>query len=176
LGCGEGWLTRKMTETGIIAHGFDATPELIALARKKGGAAYDVLDFEAIENGQLLPNGPYDAAIFNFSIYQKEGLTLLLRQVLNNLSGHGTLLIQTLHPFYLQENGFGYRSQWLSDSWKGLPGNFIDGHSWYARTWSDWNNLITGLPKVSCTTREVTNSDHKPISLLFTLKKYNGSI
>ncbi len=175
LGCGEGWLTRSLSELGIEAYGFDATSALIKLALEKGNETYHVLKFDTIAKGIPLPGAPYEAAVFNFSIYQKEGLDQLLLQVLNNLTSTGVLLIQTLHPFYLQEHGFGYRSQWLSDAWKGLPGKFKDGHSWYARTLDDWTNLISKFP-VSFDLDEIINEEEKPISLLLTLKKCNENV
>jgi SAM-dependent methyltransferase len=173
LGCGEGWLTREMMNLGIDAHGFDATPALVQRAKEKGAGTYYILKFESIEKGKPLPHGPYDGAVFNFSIYQKDHLELLLGNVLKNLADNGVLLIQTLHPSHLTENGFTYESQWLKDSWKGLSGNFTDGHAWFARTLEDWVNLVTRIPHISFSLKEIVNDNKKPISLLLILKKKN---
>lgn len=174
LGCGEGWLCREMTKNQIEAIGFDATAALIEMARTKGSERYYALQFEQIINGQPLPDTPFDGAVFNFSLYQKDHLNLLFREILNALDDKGILLVQTLHPFFLIENKFGYRSQWLQDSWLGLPGNFKDGHSWYARTMEDWMELISKIPSTSFEVREITNNEKKPLSLLIIITKENG--
>lgn len=171
LGCGEGWLTREMTKLRIEAHGFDGTWELIQLAKKKGPKSYNVLDFESLEKGKLLPGAPYNLGIFNFSIYQKDGLDFLLINVLRSLTTNGVLLIQTLHPFYLVNNGFTYESQWLSDSWKGLPGHFIDGHRWYARTFEEWAQLLNSLKGITFSFKEVIDDKKQPISLIISIHK-----
>ncbi|MGD1946863.1 MAG: class I SAM-dependent methyltransferase [Croceivirga sp.] len=171
LGCGEGWLTREMTKNGVHAHGFDAVSEFIELAAKKGVGTFTVLSYDEIIKNTFLPHGSYDGVVFNFSIYQKEGLFSLLKTVLNSLTKHGKLIIQTLHPFYLLKKGFSYESQWLSDSWKGLPGNFSDGHPWYARTLEDWTQLIADLPNASFTIKEVVNDTKEPVSLILIISK-----
>ncbi|BFP39568.1 hypothetical protein FGF1_04130 [Flavobacteriaceae bacterium GF1] len=172
LGCGEGWLTREMTKLGITAHGFDATAELIQFAQKKGPEAYHILSFERIAEGEPLPHSPYDGAVFNFSLYLKDHTAPLLQRTLECLTNNGILLIQTLHPFYLMENGFGYQSQWLSNSWEGLSGNFSYGHPWYARTLQDWIHLLAQIPNTSFEVQEITNDAKRPVSLLLILKKH----
>ncbi|MEM1258178.1 MAG: class I SAM-dependent methyltransferase [Bacteroidota bacterium] len=176
LGCGEGWLCREMSKNQIEAVGFDATRALLKIAKEKGNETYYPLEFGEIIKGRPLPKAPFTGAVFNFSLYQKNHLDLLFQEVLNSLDRKGILLIQTLHPFYLIANGFGYRSQWLRDSWKGLPGNFEDGHSWYARTMEDWIELISKIPQISFKIHEVINDKGKPLSLLIILKKRHGKI
>jgi hypothetical protein len=80
-------------------------------------------------------------------------------------------VIQTLHPYFLIENGLPYQSQWLSDSWKGLPGNFTDGHSWYARTMEDWIEVLNMVEQSKFSFKEILNNEHKPISLIIEISK-----
>ncbi|TAI49291.1 class I SAM-dependent methyltransferase [Flagellimonas allohymeniacidonis] len=171
LGCGEGWLTREMAQLGIETTGFDAIKSLLVEASKKGPETYHQLTFEDIINGLEIPEAPFDAAIFNFCLYLKDNLRLLLENTLSNLVPMGHVLIQTLHPFFLIQNGFRYESQWLSDSWKGLPGNFKDGHSWYARTFEDWVNLLSALEDIAFEISEIKNDEEKPISLIIKIRK-----
>lgn len=171
LGCGEGWLTREMSALGLHAVGFDVTEALLKEARKSGTECYYQLSFEAIISEVLIPEEPFDAAIFNFCLYIKEGLVPLLQQMLTKLIPNGYLVIQTLHPFFLIQNGFEYKSQWLSNSWKGLPGNFQEGHSWYARTFEDWINLISSLENTAFEIQEIKNEENNPISLILKIKK-----
>ena len=166
IGCGEGWLTRSMTAMGKNASGIDAIEQLLLSARTKGPETYHQMRYEDIILGKPIPGGPYDAAVFNFCLYQKDGLDRLLMATKNQLSSEGEILIQTLHPFFLFDNGLAYKSQTISNSWKGLPGNFIDGHEWYARTFEDWVDTITesGLKISGC--REIVNSEKRPVSLI----------
>nr|WP_299340969.1 class I SAM-dependent methyltransferase [Allomuricauda sp.] len=171
LGCGEGWLTREMTRLGMESVGFDAVESLLDEARKQGQENYHRLTFEDIISRKPIPQAPFDAAVFNFCLYLKDDLAPLLENTLSNLVPEGHLVIQTLHPFFLIQNEFDYKSQWLSDSWKGLPGNFKDGHAWYARTFEDWVNTLSSFRKIQFEMKEVKNDDEKPISLILKIKK-----
>lgn len=171
IGCGEGWLTREISKMGFQAVGFDAIEDLIVDAKKKGTQDYDVLTFEDIIEGNPIPYAPFDAAVFNFCLYLEEGLQKLLENTLKSISNNGYIIIQTLHPFFLIQSGLPYKSQWLSDAWKGLPGNFEDGHSWYARTFENWMQILGTLKEVKVDFQEVLNDDEKPISLIIKIKK-----
>ncbi len=176
LGCGEGWLTRELTKREITAYGFEAIAPLIEHARTKGPETYHQFTFEAIINGVPLPNLPFDLAVFNFCLYLEEGLSPLLQNTLNALTPDGHLVIQTLHPYFLIQNGKGYQSQWLSNSWKGLPGNFKNGHAWYARTFEDWSTLISELETVTFQITEVVDDHKHPVSLIIVIKKHSKDV
>ena len=171
IGCGEGWLTREMGKLGWDATGLDAIECLVLEARKKSDESFHVLTFEEIIDGKPMLNAPFDAAVFNFCLYLKDGLRELLLNTLKQLSPNGTIVIQTLHPFFLLQNGLPYKSQWLSNSWKGLPGDFTDGHSWYARTMEDWVAELNRLENINFSMKEIVNDEEKPISLIIKIKK-----
>lgn len=171
VGCGEGWLTRSLGTMGKYAVGLDAIAQLLENAKKKGGGTYYRMSYEDIILGNPIPEAPYDAAVFNFCLYQKEGLGQLLKQIKNVLSENGYIAVQTLHPFFLLQNKMAYKSQWLDDSLKGLPGNFTDGHSWYARTFESWISVFKKAGLQLHQLQEVTNDDHKPISVIFILSE-----
>lgn len=171
IGCGEGWLTREMGKLGWKATGVDAIGALIQEAKNKGSESYHVLTFEDIATGTPIPNEPFDVGVFNFCLYLKEDLIPLLENTLNNISDSGSIVIQTLHPYFLIQNELPYQSQWLSDSWKGLPGNFEDGHSWYARTVEDWVNELNCIKGIRFFLKEIVNDTQKPVSLLIKITK-----
>lgn len=171
IGCGEGWLTREMEKMGWEATGLDAIESLVLEARKNSEADFHVFTYENIIDGKPMPNAPFDASVFNFCLYLKDGLTELLSNTLKQLSPNGTIVIQTLHPFFLLQNGLPYKSQWLSDSWKGLPGDFTDGHSWYARTLEDWVAELNRLENINFSMKEIVNDEEKPISLIIKINK-----
>ena len=171
IGCGEGWLTREMGKMGWEATGLDAIQSLISEARKKSSDTFHVSTYEDIMAEKPIENGPFDAAVFNFCLYAKDHLPLLLGNTLKQITARGSIVIQTLHPFFLVQSGFSYKSQWLSDSWKGLPGDFTDGHAWYARTLEDWIHEINSLENVGFTIKEILNDQGNPISLIIKITK-----
>ncbi|WP_047246336.1 class I SAM-dependent methyltransferase [Maribacter thermophilus] len=166
IGCGEGWLTRSISNMGKHAVGLDATEALLKNARKKGSEEYYNITYDEIVNGKAHPPAPFDTAIFNFSLYQEKGLDILLKKVKELLTPDGSIIIQTLHPYFIIANGLQYQSQLISDSWKGLPGNFTDGHGWYARTFEDWTKVIQAAGLYTSYMKEVTNDQDHPISLI----------
>ncbi|RAJ09150.1 class I SAM-dependent methyltransferase [Arenibacter echinorum] len=171
VGCGEGWLTRSLGTMGKSVVGLDAIPKLLENAEKKGDGTYYQMSYEDIILGKPIPEAPYDAAVFNFCLYQREGLSQLLKQVKKALSENGYIAIQTLHPYFLLQNDLEYKSQWINDSWKGLPGNFTDGHSWYARTFESWMSVIKKAGLQLHQLQEVTNDNNKPLSVIFILSE-----
>lgn len=171
MGCGEGWLSRHMTSMGKKTVGIDAISMLLDTARSKGLETYYQMSYEEIAEGRPIPEAPFDAVVFNFSIYQKELLYSLLKEVNKILTNGGFTIIQTLHPFYLVQSGLDYRGQWINDSWKGLPGNFTEGHSWYARTFADWINVFNECNLAICELKEIKNEKLEPISVIFKIEK-----
>ncbi|WP_246474264.1 class I SAM-dependent methyltransferase [Arenibacter arenosicollis] len=171
VGCGEGWLTRSLIGMGKYVVGLDAIPQLLDNAKNKGAGTFYQMSYKEIELGNPVPDAPYDAVVFNFCLYQREGLSQLLKQIKNVLSENGYIAIQTLHPFFLTQNNLDYKSQWINDSWNGLPGNFTDGHAWYARTFESWMSVFKKAGLQLHHFQEVTNDDKKPVSVIFILSE-----
>lgn len=170
VGCGEGWLTRELSKNGIESIGIDATQELISIAKSKSEHNFYQLTYEEIIASKEIPNAPFDLVVFNFSIYNKDGLVELLSKLKNKLTPKGKIVIQTLHPFFLLSNNLEYKSQWIDDSWKGLKGNFVNGHSWYARTLEEWICTFKKSDLNLLEIKEVNNSELSPISIIFVLQ------
>lgn len=171
VGCGEGWLTTVLSNSGKQVVGIDAVEALLQHARSKSDVPFLKMTFEEITSGIPIPHGPFDLAVFNFCLYQKDGLTDLLTQTKKRLVKTGAILIQTLHPYFLMEQQLPYESQWLQDSWKGLDGNFTNGHHWFARTFEDWHTELQRIPDTKISFKEITNTCGKPLSLIITIKK-----
>jgi hypothetical protein len=96
-------------------------------------------------------------------------MATLLKKTKNNIKPEGLIIIQTLHPSFIMKNGDGYLSQWFTDSWKGLPGDFCDGHSWYARTFEDWIKVFVENDLNLLKVKEILNYDKEPVSILFVI-------
>lgn len=141
MGCGEGWLTHQLTGTGIKSVGIDATQGLIDKAKARGGQFFVKSYEEIIESGEVTES-PYEAVVFNFCLYHDKETESLLKTVRNFLQGRKLVIIQTLHPFAFIGTDFVYENQWITDSWKGLKGNFHSPHKWYYRTLEGWMTTI----------------------------------
>ncbi|TRX50927.1 methyltransferase domain-containing protein [Fulvivirga sp. M361] len=168
LGCGEGWLTRALNELNIPTTGIDATPALIDRAKKQGNGVFDVLSFEEIIKGNPISGAPYEAIVLNFCLYMKEETIQLLNALKNHLEGERLIIIQTLHPISFQLVKMKYEDQWLDDSWKGLPGNFVLPHRWYFRTLSCWLETLTSCGLILKAIEEpMAEEADKPSSIIF---------
>ena len=169
VGCGEGWLTRRLSKMGKRATGVDAIETLLAYARSRGPEPYQCLSYADIIAGNAIINAPFDTAVFNFSLYRKDDVDILFKIIKGQLTDQGYIVVQTLHPYFLIQNGLEYKSQMIRDSWKGLPGNFTGGHSWYARTLGDWVKLVTSADLKIVDIKETLNAENKPISLILAI-------
>jgi 2-polyprenyl-3-methyl-5-hydroxy-6-metoxy-1,4-benzoquinol methylase len=170
LGCGEGWLVRELSHSGISCTGIDASTLLIENAQTKGKQNFLAISYEEIIENPKIQGIPFDAIIFNFSLFLKEETEVLLKSLKVNLSPKGYIFIQSIHPTYLFKNSLPYKSQWIADSWAGLNGDFTDPHPWFLRTFSDWIKLFNtcGLELISL--KEPTNNELQPVSVIFVLQ------
>lgn len=165
IGCGEGWLCRALAATGVAMTGIDATPALIAAARRQGGAGerYLQASYEAILE---LPLPPVDAAVCNFSLFGEQSVARLLQRLPQRLCPQGVVLIQTLHPLIVAADN--YRDGWRAGSWAGLGEGFSAPAPWYFRTLSGWFKLFSAsaLDLLEC--REPLDPvSQRPLSILF---------
>lgn len=169
LGCGEGWLSRKLNDAGIATVGIDATPELIDKAKAEGGEFY-VRTYEKIIEDNVVPSTPYEAVVFNFCLYQKDETEDILKATKNFLQKRRLVIIQTLHPFAFLSADFVYQDQWLDDSWKGLKGGFHSPHKWYYRTLEGWMSTIAACDlKVESIKEPKAQDASTPSSIIFIL-------
>ncbi|XLS27854.1 class I SAM-dependent methyltransferase [Flavobacteriaceae bacterium M23B6Z8] len=169
LGCGEGWLTRELSKNGKLAVGIDGTEALIKKARQLGNENFYHLSYEDIIAKKSIPEAPYDLAAFNFCLYQKEETPVLLKEVKKALTPKGQIVIQTLHPFFLKASELPYKNQWINDAWKGLPGNFTDGHPWYAQTFEGWSDTFRASGLQVAEIKEVSNDKGDLLSVIFSV-------
>ena len=176
IGCGEGWLVRRLRELGRAANGVDAARRLIVRAKAFDEGSCAVQTFQQISHGELLAFGPYDAAVLNLCIYEQESTANLLSEVVSQLQGSRLLFIQSLHPLSISKFRKPYQDQWMDDTWKGLDGNFTSTHSWYYRTFSGWTKLFNDVSlKVLHAAEPLSSTRSEPPSIIFTLTKYQDN-
>ncbi len=170
MGCGEGWLTRALSNNSNKVVGIDSTEALLKNARSKGPQNFYNITYEEIIKGKEIPETPFEAIIFNFCLYQNNQVSTLLKSIKKLLFKPGLVFLQTLHPSFLIQNNLAYKCQWIEDSWKGLKGNFVHPHSWYARTLEDWICIFNENNFRLVELKEPVNAEGSPLSILFVLR------
>lgn len=139
IGCGEGWLTRALSDEGLTVTGLDAMPEFIREASNSGPGRYLCMSYEELAERGLLQT--FDAAVCNFSLLGHESVDALIRRIPTLLNPGGRLIVQTINP-NLERGKDSYRDGWRSGSWDGFDEDFVDPAPWYFRTLESWRGLL----------------------------------
>jgi len=137
--CGEGWLVRELTMSGLNCLSVDVVPELIEYAKKEGDGNYKVVSFEDLTIDVIKEKS--DVIVCNFSLPGNESVISVLQHSPSLLNDNGTIIIQTIHPV----SGFGegkYEDGWREGSWAGFSSEFSDPAPWYFRTLDAWKTLF----------------------------------
>ena len=152
VGCGEGWLVRRLAQLGIAARGVDAVPALVEAAKRLGGE-FAAASYADIARRALAWKA--DTVSCNFALIGQESTEQLLRGVRSLLHPGGHFVMQTLHP--VQACGaLDYADGWREGSWDGFSAEFVKPAPWYFRTLESWRTLFP-----ACGLRLV--SEHWPI-------------
>jgi 2-polyprenyl-3-methyl-5-hydroxy-6-metoxy-1,4-benzoquinol methylase len=139
VGCGEGWLARRLTVMGIEVVGVDAVPALVAQAARGAGEFY-VQDYASLANRDF-DCRPCDAAVCNFSLLGSGSVESMLAALPSYLRGRGRLIIQTLHPLAACGE-LPYQDGWRDGTWQGFGSDFKDPAPWYFRTLENWFRML----------------------------------
>jgi 2-polyprenyl-3-methyl-5-hydroxy-6-metoxy-1,4-benzoquinol methylase len=140
IGCGEGWLTRKLACHGIDVLGIDVVPELIDGARSKLGGRFKVMAYETLAE-QGLP-GAFDVCVCNFSLLGANATSCVFAAMSSLLAPGGALIVQTLHPWSACGD-LPYLDGWREGSWAGINAEFGEPAPWYFRTMQSWAQLFS---------------------------------
>ena len=167
VGCGEGWLVRKLSETGIEACGVDASAALIAAASERGAGRFFTATYAAIAGNPQIAGGPYDAAVFNFSLLD-ECVAPLLEAIGSVIAPRGRIIVQTLHPM---ASGGDYVSGWRIETFAGLAGGDWQPMPWFFRTFEAWMQTFqaAGL-YLEALSEPRDPQDNKVLSVVFELR------
>ena len=136
LGCGEGWLARRLAPLGIAVTGIDAAPALIDAARQAGGGRFVVAGYDALPPAL----GSFAMAVSNFALLGKEPVERLFAALPQRLPG-GHFIVQTLHPL-IACGEQPYRDGWRRDSWTAFSAGVEEPPPWYFRTLESWVRLF----------------------------------
>lgn len=163
LGCGEGWLTRRLTDTGADVLGVDGTAALIDEAAALGVGRFAVHTFEEVPGA--LAGQRFDVVACNFSLLGEDSVEALIHAIPHLLTRRGRLIIQTSHP-EVARGGGPYQSGWRQGSWEGFGEAFSDPAPWYYRTVEDWVSLLQRAGFVVQTRSGVLPETGQRVSLL----------
>jgi 2-polyprenyl-3-methyl-5-hydroxy-6-metoxy-1,4-benzoquinol methylase len=165
LGCGEGWLTRALTEAGFSVVGVDGSSALITTARTTSNASFHVLSYETIIAEPSLLDGPYDAIVCNFSLLGAQ-IESLLRAIRGALQPNGNLVIQTVHPWTAGGNA-AYADGWRTETFDSFGTAFPSPMPWYFRTIGSWISVLQAAAFNLAQLNEPTHpATGRPVSLL----------
>lgn len=138
IGCGEGWLVRRLLACGVPARGLDVIPALVASARAQGGE-FAVASYADIAQGRVAWRA--DTVSCNFALIGEASTEELLQGVGRLLHPGGHFIVQTLHP--VEACGtLPYQDGWRQGSWDGFNQRFVDAAPWYFRTLESWRALF----------------------------------
>jgi trans-aconitate methyltransferase len=90
IGCGSGTLTEKISESGAIVTGIDASPEMIAKAKQ----AYPGIEFFVKDATDFSFDKKFDAVFSNATFHWIKNQQQLLQSIYNNLKPGGRLVYE----------------------------------------------------------------------------------
>ena len=149
LGCGNGWVVRKLAENSkcIHAHGIDGASQMISKARKLGGGEeYFLANIEEHE-----PTQRYDLIHSMEVLYYLENPAAILKKIAHSWLNKGGRLIAGVDLYYENidshswEEKVGARMLMLKETeWTDLfkQAGFNDVRSWRANQSKDWAGTL----------------------------------
>lgn len=175
VGCGEGWLVRALAADGHEVTGVDASAPLIAAAEAApapagtGRIRYAVADYAALPALAERLGAPFDIAVCNFALLGDDlHDTLLAIRAL--LADHGTLVIQTMHPWSACGDA-PYADGWRTETFDAFGGQFPTPMPWFFRTLSSWCRTISDAGfQLSAVNEPVAPGASLPLSLVLTAR------
>ncbi|MFZ3178621.1 MAG: class I SAM-dependent methyltransferase [Methylocystis silviterrae] len=167
VGCGEGWLCRELHREAIEIIGVDASAELVARAREKGGASYLVLSYAELTEAPARAGKDFDTVICNFSLLDDKAEALLdaLASISNS---EARLLIQTLHPVALAPP---YEDGWRIERFDGFGDAGWASMPYFARTLASWVEAISRKWALKRILEPKAPSARTPTSLLLVAER-----
>ena len=95
IGCGEGFFSEELARKGSTVTACDISPELIALAQKKGKATYLVTP---AQNLSMFANGSFEVVLAVLTLQNMERLDVVMKEVSRVLAPRGRFIFVLNHP------------------------------------------------------------------------------
>jgi SAM-dependent methyltransferase len=128
-GCGPGLYAEELLNRGAEVVGFDHSPEMVRLARRRAGERLDVRVHDLVSPLDWLEDGSFDAALMALVVHHLDDRIAALREMWRVLRPGGRLVLSSHHP----------TSDWLrlGDSYfseEAVEEDWHDGR-WHVRYW-----------------------------------------
>jgi ubiquinone/menaquinone biosynthesis C-methylase UbiE len=150
LAAGQGAITRALAKAGAALTGIDISPELIALAQKKGGTGVTYQAGNA-EDLSTFTNGQFDKAVIVLAIQNIEHTQKVFTEAARVTKGGGTLHIVMNHPAFRIPK----QSSWAYDEKAGVQYRRVDQYLSESRSGIDMHPGMENSPQ--------TLSFHRPL-------------
>jgi len=175
VGCGEGWLSRRLASQSVRVVGVDASAALIDTARATpptrddGAPRYEVLDYEDLREDPPYVEGPFDLIVCNYALLD-DALPTTLAALRARLDRDGSIVIQTVHPWTAAHDE-PYDDGWRLETFSSFERPFPSTMPWYFHTLESWLRHIhmAGL-RVSTLEEPRHPETRRPLSLLITAR------
>ncbi len=99
LGCGNGYLSRRLARQGADVTAVDASPRMVQNARKHGSAGVKYLRADAAKLKEV-PGGRFDAVFANMSLMDMADAEGAVREAARVLKKGGRLVASICHPCF----------------------------------------------------------------------------
>jgi 2-polyprenyl-3-methyl-5-hydroxy-6-metoxy-1,4-benzoquinol methylase len=171
VGCGEGWLARRLASEGCRVTGFDGSARLIERARELGGASFVVVSYEVFVQDPVAVGRDFDVAVANFALFS-EDIGPLLSALRRVVTSDGALVIQTVHPESVARPE---ADAWQEETFEPLAPLEFSAMPWYFRTIASWRTALERSGWVSIETSAPTDPrTGKPASLILRARPAAG--
>ncbi|MDF2682235.1 MAG: Methyltransferase type 11 [Brevibacillus sp.] len=171
VGCGEGWLSRTLSERGMEVIGMDGSLELIQIAQSAGGGHFVHLSYSDLTKDPSPLGSEFDVIVCNFSLLSQD-IRAILQSLASLLCADGVILIHTLHPFSAAQHDR-YEDGWREESFNGMGEGYKSPMPWYYRTMGSWLSEVQaeGHLRLLYCQEPINPTTGKPLSLLITATK-----
>lgn len=173
VGCGEGWLVRRLAETVPTLVGFDASASLIERASEslEGGShagQFHVATFADLCAEPQRFGSDFDVIVANF-VFLDEHIDAPLAALREATGPNGRLVIQTLHPAAVDGP---WRDGWRRETFDGFADPGWSAMPWFFRTTGSWIASIGQSWTIESLEEPLDPSTDQPLSLLWTAKQH----
>lgn len=138
VGCGEGWLSRRLAQEGITVLGVDAVQSLVDSALAEPRPPQLAFETARIDDLAEARFSGFDLWVCNFSLFHPDDAVALVTAAAAHLQPGGHLVIQTLHANASSTKTDG----WQPGNWGPCGTAFAEPIPWYFRTLESWLSLL----------------------------------
>lgn len=118
-GCGSGLYAEQLVARGARVTGFDASRELLALAKARLGESVDLRVHDLDEPLDWLPDRSFDRIVLALVLHHLEDPVPALRELCRVLTSEGRLIVSTVHPTsdWLRLGGSYFTNEMVEEEW-----------------------------------------------------------